>query len=217
MKKNYNTILFDLDGTLTDPKVGIVNSVKYALKKLGKEESSDERITNTIGSPLKNIFKDLYNLNDEDIKIAINMYREYFSTQGMLENEVYPGMKDLLNDLYKANKKLIVATLKPTVYTVEILKNFKLDEYFYFISGTDLEAENISKTRVIMKSLEELGDEAEKEIVMIGDRNHDMIGAKSNNIDSIGVLYGYGTEDELKSEGAKYIVNSIDELRNLII
>jgi phosphoglycolate phosphatase len=217
MTKNYNTILLDLDGTIINPTKGILNSIDYALTKLDIKEDNFDKLIKYMGTPIIKIFKNNYNLENSKLDLALEKYNEYFSVQGMFESETYENITNLLDILTKTSKKLIAVTLKPTVYTVEILKKLEIDEFFYFISGTDLDINNINKSRIISKSLEELGDEAEKDIIMVGDRSSDIVAAKDNNIDSVGVLYGYGKKENLESESPTFLANNIDDLKEILM
>lgn len=210
MDKKY--ILFDLDGTLTDPKVGITNSVKYALKSYGIEEENMELLCKYIGPPLKDGFMDYHNLSSEDALTAIEKYREYFSETGIFENIVYEGIKELLIKLKQKDKTLIVATSKPTVFAIRILEHFGLKDYFTDICGSEIDGTRVKKGEVIAYALEKNGITDLDQVVMIGDRMHDMIGAKENDIESIGVLYGYGNWDELDESGADRIISRVSRL-----
>ncbi len=212
----YNTILFDLDGTLTDPKVGITKSVQYALKKLGIYEESLESLTRFIGPPLRNSFREYYLLDETRVQKAIEYYREYYSPYGIFENEIYPEIPILLQDLKTAGKILMVATSKPTVFAEKILHHFDIRQYFDSVAGSNLDETRTTKEEVIEYALATIGEADKKKIVMIGDRKHDIIGAKMNHIDSIGVAYGYGSLDELQIEKPTHIVNDVEGLRKLL-
>lgn len=210
-------ILFDLDGTVTDPMIGITKSVQYALNKFDIEVEDLNELCKFIGPPLKDSFMNFYNFTEEDALNAITYYREYFSTKGLYENTVYENFEDMLISLKEKNKSLIIATSKPTVFAEKILEHFNLKKYFDFIAGSNLDNTRTKKADVISYALEQQGITEVSEIVMIGDREHDVIGAKALNIESIGVLHGYGSYDELSNSGANYIVKDVKELHSLLI
>mgnify|MGYP001264956197 CR=1 FL=1 len=214
--KKYTTILFDLDGTLTDPKVGITKSVAYALKSFGIEVEELDSLCKFIGPPLKVSFKKYYGFSEQDCIKAIEKYREYFRETGMFENKVYPGIEKLLENLRQNGRKLFVATSKPTVFAIRILEHFNLLRYFDYVAGSELDGSRDSKSDVIKFVLQQNSVTNLTNVVMIGDREHDVIGAKENNIDVIGVLYGYGDREELEKSGATYIVETIEELGKLL-
>ncbi|MEX3622939.1 HAD family hydrolase [Viridibacillus arvi] len=208
----YQYILFDLDGTLTDPKVGITKSVAYALDKMNIEVVDYSKLDLFIGPPLQESFQAYYGLNERQANEAIGYYRERFKQLGLYENEVYPGIKTLLETLKKKGKTLAVATSKPTVFAEKILQHFKLAQYFDVIVGSNLDGTRIAKAEVIHEVLLQLSSPDKSEIIMIGDRKHDLIGAKKECIANIGVLYGYGSKEELALEEPTYIVSNIEEL-----
>lgn len=216
MAVNYDVILFDLDGTLTDPKDGILNSILYALKWLGIMEDDLNRLLKFIGPPLKDSFMEYYGLEEDTAVHAIEKYREYFSTKGIFENKVYPGIPDLLKELSALGKTLVLATSKPTTFAQRILDHFNLASYFHFTGGSNLDGSRTQKSEVINYVLNEISFPAHFKAVMIGDRKYDIIGAKESGIDSIGVLYGYGSQQELKKENPTHIVDSVDDLRVIL-
>ena len=214
-----NYILFDLDGTLTDPGIGITNSVMYALKKFGIEITDRTSLYNFIGPPLMYSFQTFHGFSEEDSTQAVKYYREYFSVHGLYENEVYPGIPELLHELKQRGYHLVLATSKPEEYALEILRHFGLYDYFDFVAGATFDTTRVKKADVIAYALKETGITDLENTIMIGDRSHDIIGAKTFNLDSIGVLYGYGSEDEFKEAGATYIVNKpceIIEIENVL-
>lgn len=208
----YKTILFDLDGTLTDPKEGITKSVWYALNKFNINEPDREKLTVFIGPPLYESFMKFYGFSKEQAWEAVGYYREYFSETGIFENIIYDGIPQMLEGLKAKGKELVLATSKPTVFAKQILEHYKLDNYFSLIVGSELDGGRIEKTEVISYVFSLLGRTADKSMVMVGDREHDIIGAKNCEIDSIGVLYGYGSAAEFIKAGATFIVSSVEEL-----
>lgn len=214
MEKEY--LLFDLDGTLTDPKEGITKSVQYALRHFGIEVENLDELCCFIGPPLKDSFMEYYGFCEEDARKAISVYREYFSGKGLYENKAYEGASQVLQLLRKKGKKLYVASSKPEVFVRKILKYFELDANFVFMGGADMEEIRVKKADVIRYVLKECGISDLDKTVMIGDRKHDVLGAKEVGIASIGVLYGYGSREELKEAGADVLAESIFDLQNLL-
>lgn len=215
--KKYDVILFDLDGTLTDSSPGIMNSIVYALKKYNISVENTDDLRRFLGPPLHESFRDFYGFDDEKSMEAVGFYREYFSTKGLLENEVYSGIREMLEDLKDNGKKLILATSKPQPFTDRIMEYFDLAKYFEFIAGSNMDGTRSKKAEVIAYALESCGITGKSNVVMVGDREHDIIGAKTVGIDSIGVEYGYGDYDELSDAGATYIVKTVEELKELLI
>lgn len=215
---NYKVILFDLDGTLTDPKVGITKCVQYSLEKMGIIESDLDKLESFIGPPLQESFARNYSFNEDRANLAIEYYRERFKNKGMFENELYNGIPQLLAHLKEQQKTLAVATSKPTVFSEKILKYFNIDKYFDLVVGSNLDGTRTSKTEIIQYILDELNQYEKQDFIMIGDRKHDIIGAKNTGIHSIAVSYGYGSLEELKISNPTLIVNDVDELtRELLL
>ncbi|AQR95037.1 HAD family hydrolase [Clostridium saccharoperbutylacetonicum] len=217
MDNKFEYILFDLDGTITDSGEGITKSVQYALKAFGIEVENIKELNKFIGPPLKDSFKRFYNFEDEKAELGLRKYREYYADKGIYENSLYDGIVEVLDKLKENNKKIILATSKPEVYAKEILKYFKIDEYFTFVGGADFEETRVSKGDVIKYALKEAQVSDLSKTIMIGDREHDIIGAKENNIKSIGVLYGYGDVIELTQARADHIIKNVDELIDIIL
>jgi Predicted phosphatases len=207
-------ILFDLDGTLLDSKEGITKSVQYALKKLGVVVEDRRELVRFIGPPLQESFENFYGV---DGRKGIQLYRECFvGEKKMLENEMYPGIPELLTQLKESGKKLVVATSKPTEYSKIILNHFGLASFFEEIQGSELDLSLVEKEDVIRVVLAKFPDYPKEKIIMIGDRRHDIHGAKVNGLKSIGVLYGYGSREELETAGADQIVETAEELYPLL-
>ena len=215
MIEKIDNILFDLDGTLTDPKEGIVNSILFALNKLGIHENYIDELDTFIGPPLRDSFVKRYTLTNELADKAMLYYREYFSVKGIYENRIYQGVKELLETLCSHHFKLFVATSKPTVFAVEVLRHFKIDSYFDEIIGSNLDNSRTDKTEIISYLVSAYGLQA-SDSIMIGDRKHDIIGAKNNKMKTIGVTYGYGSPEELKTHQPDFIVNSCKEIEALL-
>ena len=197
----YQTILFDLDGTLTNSELGITNSVAYALGKYGIQVPDKKALRVFIGPPLQESFERFYGFSKEECLKAIDYYHEYFSEKGLYENEVYLGVPDLLASLKQAGKQLIVATSKPEEFSIQILKHFGLYDYFDFVAGATMEQNGITDLA---------------HTIMIGDREHDVLGAQAQKLDSIGVLYGFGSREELEEAGATYIAQEVGEIAAFI-
>ena len=208
----YKTILFDLDGTLTDPAEGITNSVAYALRKYGIEPPERRELYCFIGPPLADSFRKYYGFSEDEGQKAVEVFREYFRDRGIFENVVYEGIKDLLSDLKKAGKTVVLATSKPEIFAKQILERFDLIKYFDIVAGATFDESRVKKDDVIAYALEQLADADRSSMVMVGDREHDVKGAAVHGISCIGVLYGYGDREELENAGAKIIVQTVNEL-----
>nr|WP_050542316.1 HAD family hydrolase [Streptococcus mutans] len=193
----YQTILFDLDGTLTNPALGITNSLAYALEKFNIEVTDKKELYRFIGPPLQDSFENFYHFSKEDSLKAVDFYRDYFRHKGLYENEVYQGIPDLLERLKAQGKKLLVATSKPEEFARQILKHFELFDYFDLVAGASMDGSRRLKGDVIAHALTSAQVSDLSAAIMIGDREHDIIGAKKNGLDAIGVLYGFGNREEL--------------------
>ena len=215
--KNRNCILFDLDGTLSDPGEGIIGSLIHALRHFGIE--GDPALLRTfIGPPLVDSFRLHFDFDEEQTAEAIRVYRAHFHDHGLFKNVIYPGIPELLRDLTKQGKTLAIATTKPTVYALEVLKFFGIDQYFpeELVMGSFLDGRRTDKSELIATVLKKLGG-APADKVMVGDRKFDIIGAKANGLDVIGVTYGYGEREELEALVPTTIVSSVEELRRLLL
>lgn len=214
--KNYEVVLFDLDGTLTDSGIGIKNSVEYALSKFNIEVKDREELNKFIGPPLQDSFIEYYGFSQEKAKKAVDYYREYYNEKGIFENLVYDGIEGLLNKLKNAEKTLIVATSKPEVFAKRILEHFHIAKYFTYIAGADLEGKRSKKDEVIKYALKSCNISDYSKVVMVGDREHDILGAEKIGIDSIGVLFGYGDYEELENAGADYIADKAEDIYSIV-
>lgn len=208
--KKKTTLFFDLDGTLTDPMLGITKSVQYALKKSGILEEDLWNLTKFIGPPLAESFQRFYGMTEEEAKQAVVNYREYFAPTGKFENVVYDGIPEMLDSLKKEGFLLAVATSKPEVFAKDILVHFDLIKYFDFVGGALFDGRE-NKADVVAYVLESM-DVSKDDVVMVGDREHDILGAAKNGLDSVGVLYGYGDREEHEKAGAGHIVETVEEL-----
>ena len=212
----YDIILFDLDGTLTDPGIGITNSVAHALAHWNIEVSDRAELYKFIGPPLSDSFMRYYGFSEEDAIRAIAVYREYFSVKGLYENEVYPGIPELLESLKAQGKTVVLATSKPEKFAVEILRHFGLYDYFDIIAGASMDESRNKKADVIAYAISQMNHPDLSRLIMIGDREHDILGAKQMGIDSIGVLYGYGDRPEHEKAGATYIAEKVEDILPLL-
>lgn len=213
---SYRVLLFDLDGTLTNSKEGITKSVQYALSKLGIQEDNLHKLEKFIGPPLDESFSKFYSLSEDETVNAVKYYREYYAVKGIYENDLYPGIPELLSKLRDQDKDMYIATTKPTIFAKEVLKFFNIDDYFSEIVGSFLDGRRTSKAELIRFILSRIPEVAKRKIVMIGDRKHDIHGAKQTGVDSIAVSYGYGTLEELIKAEPTYIAGSVEELSGLI-
>lgn len=216
LTRKVRFLLFDLDGTLTDPALGITRSVQYALKRFGIEENDRQKLLSYIGPPLLDSFKG-YGMNEKEAREALREYRVYFADIGLYENEVYEGIPDFLKEAQRAGYRLIMATSKPEMYACRLMQHFGLTQYFACIAGSDMAEKRADKAAVIRYALERVGVTDVSEAVMIGDRKYDVEGAREFGMPSIAVTYGYGSFEELETAGADHIVRSVQELRNLFL
>ena len=208
----FDYLFFDLDGTLTDPAQGITNSFVHALKYFGIEIPSYETLCTFIGPPLPETFKTQFGFDEQKVAEGVIKYREYFATKGLLENSVYPGIPELLTGLKAAGKKLVVATSKPEEYSVRIIEHFGLAQYFENVCGSLMDESRSKKDEVIAYAIERNHISDKSKILMIGDRKHDILGAKKIGLKSCGVLFGYGSREELEEAGADFISENLSRL-----
>lgn len=209
-------ILFDLDGTLTNPKVGITTSVQYALSSFGIEEDTDNLLC-FIGPPLKESFMQYYSMNEADALKAVEKYRERFSVKGLYENEMFDGVEKMLTELKKSGKKIVLATAKPIEFSLKILEHFGILDFFDITVGADMHGGIHSKDDVIKKAVSLIGEENTSRAVMVGDRDVDMLGAIRYGILPVGVSFGFAEENELENAGAIHIADSIEELTKYLL
>jgi len=229
----FKYVLFDLDGTLTDPKEGICKSVQYALHRCGVEEPDIDRLEPFIGPPLKDSFALFYQFDQDTIEKAVAAYRERFSMVGLYENLIYPGIAEMLADLKEDGAKLAIASSKPTVFVEKIIDHFGIAEYFDAVIGSELDGRRSDKTEVVKEALlslyygndheekgvTELGDKSEsykKETAMVGDRMFDIKGARDMGVTAVGVDYGYAAKGELKKAGADHIAKDVPQLYEIL-
>ena len=213
MNHKYRYLLFDLDGTLTNPKTGITRSVQHALRHFGIEEPDTEKLVPFIGPPLVDSFMRFYGFSREQALEGVQYYREYFAAKGILENEVIDGIPERLGDLQRAGRILAVASSKPEPYVIQILEAFDLLKYFSVITGTTMDETRTDKREVIEETCRRLRLANTADVLMVGDREHDIIGARQFGIDSMGVYIGFAAPGELERAGATMIAHSVEEMR----
>lgn len=216
MENIYNTVLFDLDGTLTNPKLGITTSVAYALKHFGIVVDDLDSLIPFIGPPLVDSFAEFYGFDPEKAQLAVDKYREYFSVKGLYQNAVYAGVPEMLAKLKENGKKLVVATSKPEVFARIILDHFNLSTYFDHIVGATEDRSRNNKGAVIAHALATYNISCNN-TVMVGDRMHDLIGATENNLPAIGVLYGFGDFAELSQYNPISIESTVSSLSDFLL
>ncbi|WMC91890.1 HAD family hydrolase [Kineothrix sp. MB12-C1] len=230
----YRYLLFDLDGTLTDPKEGITTSVQYALRAFGIDEPDLDKLEPFIGPPLKESFMEFYGFDEKKAEEAVAKYREWFAPTGIFQNRLFPGIAEMLHELKEKGKILAVASSKPTVFVEKVLRHFDIEKYFDVVVGSELSGERGTKEEVVEEALYRLSqinegedrkgttvDEPDKKLdkqhtVMIGDRKFDIIGGKEHGLRTVGVTFGYAGEGELEAAGADDIVSSVEELGGLL-
>ncbi len=212
----YQYLLFDLDGTLTDPYEGITKCFQVALSAFGVEESQ-ENLKKVIGPPLIDAFMEFYGFSREQGELAVAKYRERFSRVGLFENQVYEGIPETLEALQKTGKTLCLATAKPEVFAKRILEKFELDKYFPVVVGAELDGTRNYKHEVIAEVLRKLGNPPSKEVLMIGDRKQDVEGAKACGIDVLGLRFGYAEPGELESAGCQVYAETVEEMKKYLL
>ena len=213
----YQYCLFDLDGTLTDPGIGITNSVMYALKKYNIHVADRSELYSFIGPPLQDSFRKKYGFSEEQANQATEYYREYFRAGGIFENVVYDGIPELLKALKEEKVSIALATSKPHEFAIRILQHFDLYQYFDYFGAATMDGSIRRKTDVIAHLLNQFGDIDKSAVLMVGDRDQDITGARANGLCSAGALWGYGSFDELQNAGADYLISKPSELCELVI
>jgi phosphoglycolate phosphatase len=212
-KLSFDTIFFDLDGTLTDPRIGITNSFSYALSYFGISENP-ENLTKVIGPPLLDSFTRFYGFSEEKGRLAIEKYREYFRDRGIFENSLYPEVPDLLKSLTEGGKKLLIASSKPTVFVEQILNHFQIASYFSEVVGSELDGRRGQKQEVVAEAILRSGADRNRS-VLVGDRIYDIQGAALCGLPAIGVLWGYGKPEEFQNAFA--VVSQVSDLRKILL
>ncbi|MDH1264841.1 HAD hydrolase-like protein [Pseudomonas sp. GD03944] len=213
---HYQNILFDLDGTLTDPREGITRSVQYALAKLGIDEPDLQALEHFIGPPLLQCFMSTYDLDEATGWRAVEHYRERFQVTGLYENRMFEGILELLQLLQEQGRTLYIATSKPTVFAQEIARHFGFARHFKMIYGSELDGTRTNKVELIQYLMQQEGLQAAQSL-MIGDRKHDLIGARSNGLDAAAVGYGFGSLEELQGETPAYHFSTLADLHQAFV
>lgn len=209
---NYRYILFDLDGTLIDSSQGVISAAKFALDKMGVPETQIVNLERIIGPPLKHSFKEFFNLSDEFAEKGVEYFREYYRDKSLFDCTVYEGVEELLTMLKNDGYTLAIATSKPKVFAKRILDHINLSQYFDVIEGSSLDEAHHDKADIISHVINQLNIYNPNQAIMIGDRLYDVKAANAIGMESIGVLYGFGSLEEFQDAGASYVVNSVKEL-----
>lgn len=210
--KSYKHILFDLDGTLTDPAEGITKCIAYALESKGIQTADLNSLKSLIGPPLKDPLMHTFGFEEKEAITCVDKYRERFSTVGLYENILFDRVPELLEQLKSRDYHIYLATSKPEIFAKKILSHFAIDQYFDFAGGSALDDSRPTKTSVIQYVMENTGLTDPQNCIMVGDRKHDLIGARETGMDAIGVLYGYGSRTELEQESPAYLLHSVADL-----
>lgn len=215
--KKYDVIAFDLDGTLTNPERGLIASFIYAFKKMGIDYGSPDSLRRFIGPPIYEEWQKEFGLTPEESAKALLIFREFFSVYGWWDNELYPGVKKMLASLKAKGKKLVLATSKPEIFALKIVELFDIKKYFDFVGGAATDKTRDKKHEVLEYSLAAVGNPDRDKCILVGDRVYDAEGAKMCGIDSLGVLYGHGSEKEIKNSGFTMIASTVDDINKLLV
>ena len=215
--KKYDVIAFDLDGTLSDPSRGLIASFVYALKKMGVDYGEPESLKRFIGPPLYDEWQRVFGFTKEEATRALLIFREFYQVYGWWDNEIYDGVPKMLSDLKAAGKKIILATSKPEVFAIKILKMFDIAKYFDFIGGAATDKTRDKKAEVLEYSLNSIGITDRSGVILVGDRMYDAEGAGECGIDSMGVLYGHGSREEILSSGFTLIAETTADISKILI
>jgi phosphoglycolate phosphatase len=207
------SVLFDLDGTLTDPAAGITRSLAHAFNAVDRPVPDELTLRSLIGPPLLDAFGAM-GMDDEEADAAIVAYRERYATVGVYENALIPGVDELLQDLAASGLRLAIATSKPEPFAHTILEHFGIADAFTVVAGATFDQRRRHKDEVILHALEHLGLPDPQTVAMVGDREHDVIGAAAHDVATVGVLWGYGSRAELEAAGARSIVETMEQLRD---
>lgn len=216
----FKVVLFDFDGTFVDSGEGILNCVEYALEKHNIPVGDRSRLNYFIGPPLYTSFTDLYGIEGEDCENIVETYRERYASKGVFECALYDGIIDVVKSLKENGIKVGIASAKPEIFIYQMIELFKVEGLFDTIAGRDLENHDDDKTGILLKSMSNLGiknEEDKVKVAMVGDRHYDITGAKNAGVTSVGVTYGYGTEQELVDAGADFIAHNMEELNKILL
>lgn len=213
--KKYKSLLFDLDGTITDSSEGIINSIVYALEKMDVTITDRDVLKKFVGPPLMDSYKKYFGFTNKEAELGLKLFREYFTEKGIYENRLFDGMDNLLQDLCRSGYELVLATSKPIHFAERILEYFDIKKYFSYISACPIDEANTTKIDVMKSALKMTSSNNKEEILMIGDTSFDINGAKICGIDSMGVLYGTDSAEELKN--ATYLAKDVEEIRSILI
>ena len=215
---NLKKVFFDLDGTLTDSMPGITKGVQYALKRYGIQVDDLECLKPFVGPPLTDSFQEYYIFTEKDADDAVYVFREYYDVEGWKDNAPFDGVEEMLQELKDAGLQLYIATSKPEVTAKRVLEYFHLDHYFTFIGGASLDEKRVNKDDVIRYVMAEnaIGEEEKQSVIMVGDRKHDVEGAHKTGLSVVGVLYGYGSREELETVGADYLCDTPQDVVDLL-
>ena len=215
MISSFDTLLFDLDGTLTDSTEGIIRCLEYALERMGYEVPED---TNKfLGPPLYRSFADFCGMNEEQVNEAVRIFRERYSTVGLFENRVYDGIPEMLQRLRDGGKRIMVATSKPEVYAVRIFDRFGLSQFFEIVGGANINGTRNDKDEVIEYVLDKAGISDRSSVLMIGDRRQDVLGAHKTGLKCMGILWGFGSIEELTEAGADFIAETPEKAADMLL
>lgn len=211
----FDTILFDLDGTLTDPGIGITNSIAYALEQRGMPVPPREELYQFIGPPLLEEFQKVYGVTEDEARELVAQFRVYFEDRGIYENRMYEGIPEMLQRLRDGGCQLVLATSKPEVFAEQVLEHFSLRSYFAAVAGSTIDEGRTDKAEVIAYALRKQANHGRT--LMVGDRKHDVLGARANGMACLGVLYGYGSREELVAAGANRLADKVSDVADIIL
>lgn len=214
---NYQIALFDLDGTIINSQIGITRSVQYSLKHFGIEVENPDTLVHFVGPPLHKSFENFYSFDKEKSVLAVEKYREYYREKGIFECEMYSGVHDLLQDLQQKGVKIVLATSKPEFFALQILENINIIHLFDSVYGSNLDLTRSDKAEIIKDILRFYPEYHRNDFIMIGDKEHDIIGANKNSIDSAGVLWGFGSHAELEAHNPKFIVSEMNDIAEIVL
>ena len=215
--KKYSTVAFDLDGTLTDPAAGLTSGFAYALSKMGVDFGDRSKLLRFIGPPLMEEFQAVYNMSEADAAETVRLFREYFSVYGWWDNKLYDGVCEMLCALKSEGCTLVLATSKPEIFAKKILRLFDIEKYFDFVGGASLDKSRVQKWQVLEYALSSVGSPKKEECILVGDRKYDAEGAEICGIDSLGVLYGHGSREEIYAAPFTAVAERVEDVAAFIL